>query len=142
MLKKFLAKILLFLMIFNLFPIFWGINTSFANGSDSDWTANLDLILNWQVDQSSIIWSNFTYNFTLKNEADSDGTAYKNWFILSLPKDDVSLVSQDSSLWSPTSVITNWNRKLYFFKTNDFLLKWSSKTYSVNLKSNNSANLL
>jgi len=129
----------LFCLLFNLFPIY-GINN--VSATDWDWTANLDMLIISTVEQSSIVGSNFTYNFTLENQANSDWTAFRNGFILNLPKNDVSFVSADSSLWNPVRTVINWQRKLYFFETEDFLLKWSSKNYSVNLKSTNSAILL
>jgi len=137
--KKILAKILLFTLLFNLFPSFWWINNVSAN--DTDWTANLNLTLNSNIDASSIIWDNFVYNFSLKNENDSEATAYKNGFILNLPKDEIDFISS-SDLGSPTRTVINWNRKLLFFQTDDFLLTWSTNWYNVTLKSLNSANLL
>jgi len=136
--KKILAKVLLFTLLFNLFPIFWGINNVLAD--DSDWTANLNLNLSSNVVESSIVGNNFTYNFTLTNQNTSEWDAFNAGFILSLP-DWVDFVSAWTSLWNFNRNIANNWRKLYFFQTDDFLLKWISKKYSVNLTSSNIANL-
>ena len=143
--KKILAKILLFTLLFNLFPIFWGVNSVVAGWDDWDGTAKLNLTLNSNLEPSSIIWDNFEYSFSLKNENDSEATAYKNGFILNLPKDKIEFVSSpELGNYSREVIISqrSWDRKLLFFETTNFLLTWSIQEYNLILKSNNSADLL
>lgn len=134
--KKLVSKIVLFTILFWLLPFWTPINQTFA--VDWDWTADLDMLLTTSVEQSSIIWSNFNYNFTLQNQLSSESQAFKNWFILSLP-DTVSYVS-NNWLWTPTRTLlhTSWNT-LYFFETSDFLVEWASSDYSFVLTSDNDA---
>ena len=128
---------MLFFLVFNLLP-FAAVNNTLA--VDGDGTANLDMVIAPNVWSSSIIWSNFSYNFSLKNEVTSESGAFKNWFILSVP-DKISYIS-NSWLWNPsrTLIHSSWNT-LYFFKTSDFLVEWSSSSYNLNLKSDNDAPL-
>ncbi len=139
-LRKVISEILLFTIIFWLFPFWLNINQTFAD-IDLDWTADLDMVITPSVEPSSIIWKEFVYSFDLKNKLSSESQAFKNWFILSIP-DTVSYV-WNTWLWAPvrTVVHNSWN-KLYFFQTKNFLVEWASSNYEVTLKSNNDALLL
>jgi len=137
--KKILSKVLLFIFLFNIFSFWWGLNSVLA--SDSDWTANLNLSLSSEVDSNLIVWDEFLYHFSLKNEEDSESAAYKNGFILNLPKDWIVFISSGSDLWEPTRTLINWDRNLLFFETDNFLLTWSIQDYNILLKSLTSVNL-
>ncbi len=137
MLKKSLAKLFLFLLVFNLIPLN-NIGTTYA--VDIDGTANLNLTVTPSVSSGAIIWSNFNYNFTLTNNNSSEWDAFKNWFILNVPT-WITFISWNGGLWTPVRNVSYTGWILYFFQTQDFLTKWSSKSYSVTLKSANSASL-
>lgn len=140
--KKSIARCLLFFLLFQFIP-FTNIQNSFA--VDGDGTANLDLLIIPSIPESSIIGSNFNFNFTLKNQNTSEDDAYKNGFILSL-EDGVEFVSS-AKLWTPERIVSYTSGSfsgttLYFFETDTFLTRGGTDSYSVALKSATSADLL
>jgi hypothetical protein len=140
--KKIISRFLVFFLVFQYIPL---INTQSIHAIDWDGTSDLDLSITTSLKSSSIIWNNFSFNFSLFNSNTSEDAAYKNSFILSL-QNGVEFVSS-SSLGNPertlsyTSGAFSWTT-LYFFETEDFLTQWGSNSYSVNLRSTNSATLL
>lgn len=124
--NKCIAKLVLFFLIFNLFP-FSGINNSYA--LDWDGTNNLVLTIDSDNTVTEILWDNFTVNFSLTNWDTSEWSAYKIGYLINLPT-WISFVSSD--LWSPSSTITTENSTTTLvFETSDSLLEWMSDSHNL-----------
>jgi len=138
--KWYVAKVLLFTMIFQMLTVLNIVPVSYVNAIDIDGTANLDMTVSSVIEPESIIGNNLTLNINLANATSSESDAFAPGFIVTLPPDVVFVSSSD--LWAPVRTEILWDGStLLFFETDGFIPKGASSGFSVNLSSNTTAAL-